>query len=373
MNDEKNIIEMHETWLTVNSIIGCTNGCKYCFLQSTNNNIARPCIKVPASTAIDALFSSKYYDELIPVCLLPNTDAFLNKTNMDYTAELLEILSSKRVKNPIIIITKCLIPDYFIELLSKYQDNGLSIVIYLSYSGLPQKYEPRINHEDIRKNFKNLNEHNIKIVHYFRPFLPANSKPEQITEMLDFVNQYTNVSVISGLKLKRDFIDKIEFWDITKKVKDACLNASGIWPKSAYNYFFEDYKHQQNCYQINACALASTLKIPKPEYYKTDECINKNNCSKEQREICASCQKYTEKDLFSKLNLLLKKINKYNNHIEIILKNNYIILKNTELTTGDCAYLTFKLGYKVTIDKKALDDNYFSSNFTNSEILIIEE
>lgn len=25
------VVQMHATWLAVNSVIGCTNGCKYCF------------------------------------------------------------------------------------------------------------------------------------------------------------------------------------------------------------------------------------------------------------------------------------------------------------------------------------------------------
>ena len=78
MVDDTSIIEMHDTWLTVNSIVGCTNGCKYCFLQATGDNKARPRIKADAAKAISCLFSSKYYTTSIPICLLPNTDPFLN-------------------------------------------------------------------------------------------------------------------------------------------------------------------------------------------------------------------------------------------------------------------------------------------------------
>jgi len=27
------LVEMHSSWLVLNSIVGCTNACKYCLLQ----------------------------------------------------------------------------------------------------------------------------------------------------------------------------------------------------------------------------------------------------------------------------------------------------------------------------------------------------
>ena len=42
-------------------------------------------------------------------------------------------------------------------------------------------------------------ENNIDVIHYFRPFLPQNSDPKRIEEILNFVNKYTDVSVTTGL------------------------------------------------------------------------------------------------------------------------------------------------------------------------------
>lgn len=60
------VVQMHATWLAVNSVIGCTNGCKYCFLQSTNKNISKPLYLKNSKMAIDDLMNSKYYLEDIP-------------------------------------------------------------------------------------------------------------------------------------------------------------------------------------------------------------------------------------------------------------------------------------------------------------------
>ena len=66
-NDIDSIIEMHDTWLVIDAIQGCTNGCKYCLLQSTEDNLSKPRIKATAAQAISYLFASKYYDSHIPI------------------------------------------------------------------------------------------------------------------------------------------------------------------------------------------------------------------------------------------------------------------------------------------------------------------
>lgn len=371
MVDDTSIIEMHDTWLTVNSIVGCTNGCKYCFLQATKDNLARPRILADAAKAISCLFSSKYYTTNIPVCLLPNTDPFLNETNTKYVKEMLDILAKNKISNPIILITKCLIPNEFVDYLSNLIKNGMNIVVYLSLSGLSKFYEPNINHANIKINFCNLASKGIKIIHYYRPFIPENSDAKSITNMLDFVKDYTNVSVITGLKLKTDFIDKIDFWNITSTEKEKCLNASGVWPVSAYDYFYKDYNHTQNIFQSNTCALAQILQLPSPQYYGTHECKNLNKCSAEQRARCAACKKDTT-NIKDRLKEQLVKLGKFDDRIEIFQAEHAIIIKNSKLTTGDCAYLSYILGIKVTIEKKREDDNYFNSPLTNTDAFIVK-
>ena len=365
------IIEMHSTWLTINSIVGCTNGCKYCFLQSTNDNLKKPATKASAEYAFSLLLKSKYFDKNIPVCLLPNTDPFLNENNINYTKELLELTSQNKLTNPIILITKCLIPKYFIEFLKELQEKGLTIVIYLSFSGLDSSYEPNINHEHIKENFKNLAANNIPIVHYYRPFIPANSNPAKMKEILDFVHQYTKISKITGLNVKSSYFDKLSFWPELQKRKEECLKALAVWPKDAYEFFHKDYNHVQNVFQTNACALAQILKKASPAHYGTKECLMYNHCSEEQRKRCSLLKKENT-NLKEKLIYLLDKIEKNNNDIIIEISNNLIKIKNSDLTIGDCAYLTFMLGTKVCIETKLENDNYFNSSYTNAEHLIIE-
>lgn len=364
------IIDMHDTWLVINSIQGCTNGCKYCFLQSINNNMAKPSIIATAAEAIESLFSSKYYEPSIPLCLLPGTDAFLNEQNTEYLRELLGLLEQNQVSNPIVIITKCLIPNNILDYLEELKNKGFKIIVYLSYSGLGKEYEPNVNHENIKLNFQNLASRGIQIIHYYRPFIIDNSNAKQIENTLDFVKQYTDISVVTGLKIRSDFIDKIDFLEITKTNKEECLNASSVWPKEAYDYFFKNYTNTQNIFQTNYCGLAQALKEPCPQYYGTLECKNYNHCSEEQRKRCSLYKKITQENVEQRLYEILTKLEKNIDELEIIKEENNIILKNIDLDISEAAYLTRILGYKISIQNKNEKDIHFSSSITNSKPLI---
>ena len=376
----------------LNPIQGCSNGCKYCLLQGKTGNHMKPFVLVSPKEAVNLLFESKYFNSKIPICLMPGTDPFLNDNNITYLNELLQIFINKKINNPIIIITKCLIPDKTINLLNKLKKK----VVYLSYSGLSKVFEPNINHEAIKLNFKKLKENNIKTIHYYRPFLKENSSIKDINELLDFVKKYTDISVITGLKVRTDFISELEFVPIIKTNTQECLDASSIWPKEAYDYFFKNYQHSQNVFQTNYCALAQILEEACPQFYGTYECSNFNHCSIEQRKRCSLYKKEIISD--EKIIKLIKKLDIETNDIQIIrdknkvdriLKENKtimvfkphfyemhkleesneqftnIILASDKLSVADVAYLSRVLNTKISLSKSK--NNSF---FTNSKPFI---
>lgn len=366
-----NVVQMHDTWLVINSIVGCTNGCTYCFLQATNKNISDPKYLVSPEEAINELFNSKYYSPNIPLCLLSNTDPFLNEKNILYLKKLLTYLALNKVKNPIVIITKCFIPDEFINYINELSEEGIDIIVYLSYSGLGKEYEPAIDVEKLKSNFIRLHEAGIPLIHYYRPFIPKNSNKEQIERVLDFVKNYTDVSVISGLKLTSDFIDKIDYWNITKNERRNCLKAADVWPEESYNYFFEDYQNSQNVFKTNCCALNQVLQKPSPIFYGTEECLKYNHCSLEQRERCASF-KVDRTNLKEELINHLKLLGKYNQGVKIIDEGTYFVVKNAPLKVSDLSYLSFILQTKITIEERIESDTYFNSCYTNAKTYVIK-
>ena len=368
------VIEMHSSWLAINSTVGCPNGCKYCLLQATNDNNCFPRQLVSPKEAVNQLLEYKYYDKDIPLCLLPNTDVFVNPKNIEYLLDLLQELENQNIKNDLIIITKCNITDSVIKKVNKIKEKGQNVVFYISYSGLGKDIEPRISEEILQNNFKKLKENNIDVIHYFRPFLPQNSDPKRIEEILNFVNKYTDVSVTTGLALIETFIDKIECWNEVKVNRELCLKANCVWPESAWNYFNEDYSHKQQVFQTNTCGLNTKLKRPSTQYYGTEECLNYNHCSKEQRERCKLAHQELKKELIKeKCLILLTKLGFNTESVEFNFdKFGSLELKNIDLKISDASYLSYKLGVKVYISTNNIVSNTYNSTLNGAKPLVLK-
>lgn len=368
------VIEMHSSWLAINSIIGCTNNCKYCLLQATNDNSHAPKVLATPKEAVKQLLNYKYYDLDIPVCLLPNTDAFLNNTTINYLIELLHELDNQDIRNDLIIITKCQITDEVIKLVKQIKAKGQNVIFYISYSGLGKEIEPSICEDVLKENFKRLSENGIETVHYYRPFLPQNSSPKKIQEMLDFVSQYTDVSVTTGLALIETFIDKIGCWDAIKENKEKALKANCVWPETAWNYFNNSYSHKQQVFQTNTCGLNAKLKRASLQYYGTFECNNYNHCSEEQRNRCKLAHKLLDqqviikqcKKLLEKLDFDIKGID-YN-----FDEFGSLELKNIDLKISDASYLSYKLGIKVYVSTNNIVPDTYNSTLNGARPLVLK-
>lgn len=354
---ERKNVELHNSWIALNSIVGCTNGCKYCFM-GMEKNCTLPHYYVTPEMVIEELFKFRYYDKKIPICLYPNTDIFLNQTNVDYLMRTLDLIIERQIPNDLVIITKYYIPELVLQRFQEMIQKGYTIVVYLSYSGLGKEIEPHVNHEKLRDNFRRLKEKNIPIVHYYRPFVSQNSNPKKIQEVLDYVHQYTPVSVITGLMLDGKRANYLQFFRGLKSF-DAYDFAgySSIWPESAWNYFYDNYQHPQLFYRINTCAYHTVLKRPCQIYYQSKECKN-CHCSQEQRERCrvAFCMK--RKTIKQQLFYYLNKLGISKTYLFRIHKNNTLELFGEPLKSQDYIYLSHMLGIWVFMKPKNHDIKY---------------
>lgn len=188
--------------------------------------------------------------------------------------------------------------------------------------------------------------------------------------MLDFVSKYSNSSVIGGLKIKEDYFELIRFWPKLFDMKKQCLLADAIWPKEAYDFFYNNYNHKQVIYQTNYCALMQTLNKSAISYYGTNECKNCNICPIEQRKKCRKefikIKSKTKEEVIKQITKIGYEISEKN----IEIKENKIKIYGLNLNVGDIAYLTFALK-SIIISEKSNSLNYWNSPLNGSKPLVI--
>lgn len=362
MNIIEPIINRHAAWVVVNSIQGCLNGCSYCFLQRFNSANAAPQIYEDVNTTIELLLKSNYYTEDVPVCLFTSTDIFSTNANIEYLSELLKGIDRIGMPNPIILVTKCKITNTIIDLLLSMKTD---IVVYISYSGLPNRLEKNININDVKLNFVTLKEAKIKTVHYFRPITPLNSDLREIDNVLRFVSRYCDASVISGLKVCEEYQEKLDFWPEVKGDPSA-INAECIWPQDAQERIImiaKKYNHL--VFETNSCALAYTLgRTDDYGFYGTDWC-KKNICSKTQMNNCRLyAEKRKEERKISEVIEILSKFDKdkfTNSNVSIC--NNLLYLNGLSLANEDICHLSYLLKMQIRVD--SIIPGYYWSTSVN--------
>ena len=241
-------VDIHASWLVVNSVQGCAKACKYCFLKERGLNQTNFFVLKKAEDVVEELLNHKMYNQHIPLCLLPNTDIFASQRHQEEFINILNILISKNVKNTICFITKCFPKNIksFSEIIDKLKANGNQIISYISYSGLNSDIEIGINHKETMETFKLFYDLKLNIIHYLRLIIPLNFANNKLLEVIDFVKKYAKASVITGLKIYPEMIDQLDFWQELKyKLKNdnaflnQAINSDCIVPKG-FNDFFKN-------------------------------------------------------------------------------------------------------------------------------------
>lgn len=281
------LIERHASWIALNNIVGCPNNCKYCFLQERS---CRPKIISNPMQAVEQLIKSDKYKEDIPICLMPNTDAFATLSNKRQLFLVCNMLKRKRIKNLIVIITKREINDRDCLFIKGLRNKGLNICVYVSYSGLDEQFEKGVrknNQLEVISSMKNLKRYNIPCIHYWRPLLPQNTNIEILKTVLNTVRKYCFASCMTGLKLYPDMSCK-EYWPEVQNLFDKGVNPECFVPKMAFDNIIKLAKEvRYRVFIDNVCLLAS-LQKKACEYgnYQSYRCNKYNMCSNEQRLIC---------------------------------------------------------------------------------------
>ncbi len=276
------------SWLAETSgILGCPVDCKYCFFQVDGLTPVKPKMGLSPEEIVDKLKDQPTYSPTMPVHFGSKTDAFSTKLTVEYYTQVLQCYGESEYKNPLVFITKKSIPDEFMDLSSKVKQ---SVLFYLSLSGLcGTAIEPNVSADVIKENFVRLRAKGLRAIHYWRPFLPQNSRQKDFPEMLDFVTKYATCSVLTGLRMSDGIrSNMISFWpELEKSMAD--IGTSGeFWPAGVRSHLIAYVQKRYALYPIflgnTVCSVAYALgKADIAGHYNEPVC-RESNCP--QRALC---------------------------------------------------------------------------------------
>lgn len=294
--------------ISISSYDGCVIGCKYCILSVLGN---RSEVKKIANEEelVQQLLDFKLYTKEIPISINNQTDPFLNKEIFNSTLKILKIMESKKVPNPILIITKGYIDDEELNKLSKVKMN---IIILYTFSGLSEKLENRNIKKQIETMQKLSSLDNIKLINYYRPIIEGlNSDEETIRSVANIVTKYCRGSIVSGIRINTflskqlkelnieipdnyDPDHKVLLADTYQRIKDVLRSVKEDYPifkktSCGISYILgkPDYNgHSARIYYCNPSCVSYPICIGSNKIGFCDkDCPNYEICKKESEKI----------------------------------------------------------------------------------------
>ncbi len=204
------LIAQHESWISVDPIVGCPAACAYCYLHPLGLTRARPETVATPAHVYDALLahpllrkteiSDARTEATVPIAFGNYTDMGLTPHNRAYLIELLEEHARRCPDLPVVVVTKSVLShDY----LTRLNDLGVNVIFFISLSFMGREFESGTQPwEERLENFARIAEQpNLRAVHYWRPVtslsLPDRAAAER--QMRTVMEAGAKVSVVTGL------------------------------------------------------------------------------------------------------------------------------------------------------------------------------
>lgn len=293
--------EYLKSYYSINSYIGCTINCGYCFLAPIKIVPMRPIKVVDEEELINSMINDKYFEKGKTVISLNNrTDPFITKEVKESTFKLLDIMDNLKLNNIVTITSKALLTEEDAKRLDNYKN--IKIVIIVTYNGIPLKIQP-INQKIQEITMKNVSKcKNVFLLHQFRPIIPSvNDDEKTIRKIFDYAKQYCDATIFQGVRVNKFIRTRLEERDYQYK---GSIDDQHKQKSKTTDDIFEVLRNENKNYQIfdhTSCALSYLFKNPDYNLHYL-----KNKCS-------SLCQNYflCHKDNFiipKDLDKVLKKI-----------------------------------------------------------------
>lgn len=366
---EPSLIEQHESWISLDPVLGCPASCAYCYLAPLGLFRKIPVVRENTPEYIYQvlqeykLFEKSRFADVpsarrFPICIGNYTDMCLTQKNRDFLLSLLEEHKCRMPEVPICIVTKAALSRTFLETLNQLQ---LKIIFFISISFLPREFEKGTQPTKSRlRNFELISEFaNLSAIHFWRPItsisIPDQEAIKSQIQLLQGAGSKT--SVITGLKFG-DHLADIFKSDVhhpfhkyfERHVGKTCLK---------HEIFEEDIQEailktaKELCYPVylhTSCAVSYVLK--RPEYnatfrkpYLDSKCLS-CPCPTSQRELCFSFRRNFRFPSETLLNQVATFLNLPSSSIRYSEDQDVIIIKGV-LSQEEQSFLTQATSFTV--------------------------
>jgi DNA repair photolyase len=192
-------ISQHKSFLGVDTFIGCNAGCAYCFRY--RKEIIDPRRTCEDREIVDGLLQHPFFVRgVTPLSVNSNSTDPFHAAVRASTLDILDMLESSGITNPITLITKVPLPEQEIQRL--HSSSKLNLDVNVSYSAMPEEVEPIS--ANARIDFmKRLAEAPIRVALFARPIVADWNATAEHFRAIFHAARLANVGaiIVGGLRL----------------------------------------------------------------------------------------------------------------------------------------------------------------------------
>jgi hypothetical protein len=273
------LVSEHDTWISVDPIVGCPANCTYCYLGPLNLRARRPEPQVSPAELVSKV--QRYlanrelgdsYERLTrtPICFGNYTDTFMTRQNIDYFHEYAKLHAARFPSHPLCVVTKARLRYSDLRLLDTLQ---YPIIFFLSQSFLdrsgisPVERGPTSGVKDTLENIGMISGlRSIKAVHFLRPATKRGVPSQdaaievlgQIRDAGCLATVTVGLKVGPGVKLTDD-----QLLELLGEESTAVPGSSEVFPEDVRGYLLTAARTlQYPVYFHTSCALALATRRP---------------------------------------------------------------------------------------------------------------
>ena len=203
-------IEYLKSYLSINSYIGCSINCAYCFLAPIHIVPMRPIKVMDEKKLVEKTINSVYFKKNVTVLSLNNrTDPFISSEVAESTYKILKELNDKGLENIVTVTTKGLVTEKMAKKLSELKH--IKLVIIVTFNGINQKIQP-INPEVQKNTMINISKYkSIKLLQQCRPIMKGiNDSFEILSETVKFASKYCHATIYQGIRVNNEIMERLK-------------------------------------------------------------------------------------------------------------------------------------------------------------------